>query len=74
MNYSIISHNYLAVGRIREPFRKREEKDKNELILLFNEIIFEKVIYHWMLLDMNYFTISLDELSYLFRKFMETKY
>jgi hypothetical protein len=38
------------------------------------EIIIEKGIYHWKLLDMNYFTISLDELSLLFRKFMETKY
>jgi hypothetical protein len=38
------------------------------------EIIFEKGIYHWKLLDMNYFTISLDELSHLFRKFMETKF
>jgi hypothetical protein len=44
MNSSIISHNYLAVGRIQEPFRKREEKDKKELILVFNEIIFKKVI------------------------------
>ena len=38
------------------------------------EIIYEKEIYHWMLLDMNYFTISQDALSLLFRKFMETKY
>jgi len=38
------------------------------------EIIFKKEIYHWMLLDMNYFTISQDALSLLFRKFMETKY
>lgn len=28
------------------------------------EIIFEKEIYHWMLLDMNYFTISLVALSF----------
>jgi hypothetical protein len=49
-------------------------KDKKELIVFLKEIIFEKEIYHLMLLDTNYFVISLDALSLFFMKFMETKY
>jgi hypothetical protein len=35
------------------------------------EIIFEKDIFDWIVNDMNYFTISLDELNLIFRKLIE---
>ena len=50
---------------------KKSVSLKSGMFMDTTEIIFEKDTYDWMEKDMNYFSISQDELTLIFRKLID---